>query len=46
MNHLYYRLLKESQRKNLSINKKNLLKVKKLYEEEYKKLKRKLKNAN
>ena len=46
MNNLYYRLLKESQRKKLSINKKTLLKVKKLYEEESKKLISKLNNAN
>ena len=46
MNNLYYRLLKESQREKLSINKKTLLKVKKLYEEESKKLISKLNNAN
>lgn len=46
MNNLYYRLLKESQREKLSINKKTLLKLKKLYEEESKKLISKLNNAN
>ena len=46
MNNLYYRLLKESQREKLSINKKTLLKVKKLYEEESKKLISRLNNAN
>ena len=46
MNNLYYRLLKESQREKLSINKKTLLKVKKLYEEEGKRLADKLKTAN
>ena len=46
MNNLYYRLLKESQREKLSINKKTLLKVKKIYEEESKKLISRLNNAN
>ena len=34
MNNLYYRLIKQSQREKLNINKKTLLKIKKLYEEE------------
>lgn len=46
MNNLYYRLLKETQRDKLSINKKTLLKVKKLYEEESKRLINKLNDTN
>lgn len=46
MNNLYYRLIKQAQREKLNINKKTLLKVKKLYEEEGKRLTEKLKNAN
>ena len=46
MNNLYYRLIKQAQREKLNINKKTLLKVKKLYEEEGKRLVEKLKTAN
>lgn len=46
MNNLYYRLIKQAQREKLNINKKTLLKVKKLYEEEGKRLTEKLKTAN
>ena len=46
MNNLYYRLIKQSQREKLNINKKTLLKIKKLYEEEGKRLADKLKAAN
>ena len=46
MNNLYYRLIKQSQREKLNINKKTLLKIKKLYEEEGKRLADKLKTAN
>ena len=46
MNNLYYRLIKQSQREKLNINKKTLLKIKKLYEEEGKRLTDKLKTAN
>ena len=46
MNNLYYRLIKQAQREKININKKTLLKVKKLYEEEGKRLTEKLKNAN